>query len=69
MREFSSSSCVRRRGSMRVIAASFLTCCLLGIAAGKLAAQSTFGEILGTVHDSSGAVVAAVQVTLVNSGP
>src|SRR5580698_10460683 len=68
MREFSSSSCVRRRGSMRVIAASFLTCCLLGIAAGKLAAQSTFGEILGTVHDSSGAVVAAVQVTLVNTG-
>jgi hypothetical protein len=31
-------------------------------------AQSTFGEILGTVHDSSGAVVQGVQVTLANTG-
>jgi hypothetical protein len=30
--------------------------------------QSTFGEILGTIHDSSGAVVQGAQVTLTNTG-
>jgi hypothetical protein len=38
------------------------------LACGRLAAQSTFGEILGTVHDSSGAVLAGAQVTLLNTG-
>jgi len=33
-----------------------------------LHSQSTFGTILGTVHDSSGAVVPGATVTLVNSG-
>jgi hypothetical protein len=31
-------------------------------------AQSTFGSILGTVRDSSGADVQGAQVTLVNAG-
>jgi Carboxypeptidase regulatory-like domain len=68
MRPFSFPSFVRRRGSIRQLAVSLLACCLLGLAAGRLAAQSTFGEILGTVHDSSGAVVAGGQVTLANTG-
>ena len=33
-----------------------------------LHAQSTFGSILGTVHDQSGAVIPGANVTLVNSG-
>jgi len=33
-----------------------------------LAAQSTFGAILGTVRDSSGALVVGAQVTLLNNG-
>jgi carboxypeptidase family protein len=33
-----------------------------------LRAQSTFGTILGTVHDSSGAVIPGATVTLSNSG-
>jgi len=41
--------------------------CLLTLATGAHA-QSTFGEILGTVHDTSGAVIQGVQVTLVNAG-
>jgi hypothetical protein len=35
---------------------------------GPLKAQSTFGSILGTIHDSTGAVVAGAQVTLTNTG-
>jgi hypothetical protein len=35
---------------------------------GRLGAQSTFGEILGTVHDSSGAVLQGAQITLTNTG-
>jgi hypothetical protein len=31
-------------------------------------AQSTFGEILGSVHDQSGAVLQGAQVTLTNTG-
>ena len=42
--------------------------CLLSLAPASAPAQSTFGEILGTVHDSSGAVVQGAQVTLVNTG-
>ncbi|MGA3083040.1 MAG: carboxypeptidase-like regulatory domain-containing protein, partial [Terracidiphilus sp.] len=46
----------------------FLACCLVPLATGRLLAQSTFGAILGTVHDSSGAVVQGVQVMLANTG-
>jgi hypothetical protein len=35
---------------------------------GRLPAQSTFGTILGTVRDTSGALVAGAQVTLKNTG-
>ncbi len=45
-----------------------LACYLLQVAAAHAPAQSTFGEILGTIHDSSGAVVQGVQVTLTNTG-
>jgi hypothetical protein len=38
------------------------------MAAGPLWAQSTFGSILGTVRDSTGALVRDAQVTLVNTG-
>ncbi len=64
MRGFSSPVHRRRRGFPRLVAA----CCLLALAAGRLPAQSTFGEILGTVHDSSGAVVQGAQVALANTG-
>jgi hypothetical protein len=42
--------------------------CLLALAVGRLTAQSTFGAILGTVRDSSGALVPGAKVTLVNTG-
>jgi len=42
--------------------------CLLALAVGKLPAQSTYGAILGTVRDSSGAVVPGAQVALENTG-
>jgi hypothetical protein len=42
--------------------------CLIVLAAGRLPAQSTFGAILGTVRDSSGALVQGAQVTLANTG-
>ncbi|HWT66082.1 MAG TPA: carboxypeptidase regulatory-like domain-containing protein [Terracidiphilus sp.] len=45
-----------------------LLCCCLLAAPAALLAQSTFGTILGTVHDSSGAVVTGAQVTLLNTG-
>jgi hypothetical protein len=45
-----------------------VVCCLVAIMAGRLMAQSTFGSILGTVHDSSGALVPGAVVTLINSG-
>jgi hypothetical protein len=41
---------------------------LIVLAAAPAPAQSTFGTILGTVRDSSGALVADAQVTLVNTG-
>jgi hypothetical protein len=53
---------------MRVLFASILTCSLLAAVTSRLPAQSTYGEILGTVRDSSGAVVEGVQVTLANTG-
>jgi len=64
MRPFFSPACFRRLVALR----STLACCLLLPAAGPLLAQSTFGSILGTVRDTSGAVVEGAQVTLVNSG-
>ncbi|MGD0732679.1 MAG: carboxypeptidase regulatory-like domain-containing protein [Terracidiphilus sp.] len=59
-------SLVRLRRSL--ISRSLVVCCLLALAAGRLPAQSTFGSILGTVRDASGAVVLGAQVTLVNTG-
>lgn len=41
-----------------------LVCCFMGAASG----QSTFGSILGTVQDPSGAAVAACKITVTNKG-
>lgn len=52
-----------------IAALRFLLLFLLsGAAAAPLAAQSTFGSILGTVQDTFGAVVPGAQVQLTNSG-
>jgi hypothetical protein len=64
MRRFSSLVRLRTSVAPRLL----LACCLLALAASRLAAQSTFGAILGTVRDSSGALVLGAQVTLVNTG-
>ena len=53
-----------RRVTLRLL----LICCLLAFAGGRLTAQSTFGAILGTVRDSSGALMHGAQVTLINTG-
>jgi hypothetical protein len=45
-----------------------VACILFAVLAGPLAAQSTYGTILGTVHDTRGGVIAGVQVTLLNTG-
>ena len=45
-----------------------LGCCLAAVFASPLPAQSTFGTILGTVHDASGALVTGAQLTLLNTG-
>jgi len=69
MRGFSSPVCFRCGAIPRPLQASFLvTCFLLAFAAAPGLAQSTFGEILGTVRDSTGAVVEGAQVTLANTG-
>lgn len=47
---------------------TLLACFLCVIAAWPLLAQSTYGTILGTVHDSTDAVVPGAQVTLINKG-
>ncbi len=64
MRNFPSSSSPRLRVSCGFLIASLL----LVVALGHAAAQSTYGTILGTVHDSSGAVVQGAEVTLTNRG-
>ncbi|HXR39407.1 MAG TPA: TonB-dependent receptor [Terracidiphilus sp.] len=64
MRGFCSPVRCRRRVVPRLL----LAFCLAALAACPLLAQSTFGEILGTVRDSSGAVVQGAQVTLANTG-
>ncbi len=45
-----------------------LTFCLVALLGVRLQAQSTFGTMLGTVHDASGALIAGAQLTLVNTG-
>ena len=50
------------------VAAFLSLAALLLSCASTLLAQSTFGSILGTVHDNSGAVIPGATVTLVNSG-
>ena len=64
MRPFFSPAWVRGL----VATPSILACCLLLIQAGPLFAQSTFGSILGTVRDVSGADIQGAQVMLVNTG-
>jgi len=49
-------------------AASLLLLATCLAVAGPLAAQSTFGTILGTVRDASGALVTGAQLTLLNTG-
>jgi hypothetical protein len=46
----------------------FIVCCVFLLCSCQLRAQSTFGAILGTVRDTSGAVVPGVQVALANTG-
>ena len=64
MRSFSSPVRLCGKFALRF----FFTCCLFALAANRLSAQSTFGSVLGTVHDTTGAVVEDAQVTLVNTG-
>lgn len=64
MRDFCSPVCLNRLARTLF----FLACLLVIVAADQLSAQSTFGSILGTVRDSSGAVVPGAQVTLKNTG-
>jgi hypothetical protein len=45
-----------------------LICCIVSMTSGRLAAQSTFGTVLGTVRDSSGDLIRGAQATLVNTG-
>ncbi len=53
----------------RALAARILLTCLLAvISTFPLAAQSTFGSILGTVRDSNGALLEGAQVALANVG-
>ena len=60
--------CFPARFCGRIAARLLPVCLLVVLAAGIAPAQSTFGTILGTVRDSSGALVAGAQVTLRNSG-
>ena len=53
MRGFFSPARFRRPFAWRLL----LAVCLLLPAASRVAAQSTFGAILGTVRDSSGALI------------
>ena len=52
----------------RAAALHFLLVCLVTMGSATAAAQSTFGSILGTVHDASGAAIEGAQVTLKNVG-
>ncbi len=55
-----------RRGE--VVAWVVFTCLIAIVASAPLAAQSTFGSIVGTVSDVSGAVVVGAPVTLTDTG-
>src|SRR6266568_5043788 len=61
-----SSASAHLRG--RLFCCLFLFCLLVAMTGGTLLSQSTFGSILGTAHDSSGALVSGAQVVLINSG-
>jgi Carboxypeptidase regulatory-like domain/TonB dependent receptor len=54
--------------SVRVSSRLLLAIGLAILLGSSLAAQSTFGTILGTVRDSSGAVIPNAQLTLLNTG-
>jgi len=56
-----------RRTALRFLR-PVVTCFFLLLAVLHSHAQSTFGEILGTVRDPSGAVLQGAQVTLANTG-
>jgi hypothetical protein len=45
-----------------------LSLCLISIGVWRLAAQSSYGTIVGTVTDTSGATVAGAQIKLTNEG-
>ena len=47
---------------------SILIVCLLAFTGHSIQSQSTFGTILGTVQDASGAVIPGAEVTLLNTG-
>lgn len=47
---------------------AMVLCCVALSLASPLLAQSTFGAILGTAHDASGALVAGAHVSLTNTG-
>ena len=64
MHSFCSPARFRRWLMWRVVSA----CCFIVLAAGALLAQSTYGTILGTVRDSTGALIPGARVTLQNSG-
>ena len=64
MRTFFSFVRFRRAVNWPIVA----VCSLFVLAAAPLMAQSTYGSILGTVRDASGALVPGAQVTLVNTG-
>lgn len=68
MNRFSSPARVRGLNAWHFLLRWLLICCLTVQSGASLYAQSTFGAILGTVLDPSGAVVVGVQVTLVNTG-
>ncbi len=55
--------------SRRAVASRILLIvCFIALGSSSLIAQSTYGSILGTVHDISGAAIEGAQVTLTNSG-
>ncbi len=59
-----SSASAWRAAAMRIL----LFLCLIGLVSAMAVAQSTFGSILGTVHDASSAAIQGAQVTLTNVG-
>jgi len=52
----------------RRIGTCALLCFIIFAVAARVAAQSTYGAILGTVRDTSGALVVGAQVELLNTG-